>query len=437
MNLLPDGWRMVKIQDLTIRAKQRDPSKNPNKPFRYVDVSSVSNTLFKIETSTEMLGAEAPSRARKEIKAKDILFATVRPTLKRIALVPQELDGEIASTGYCVLRPQPDKIVPEFLYHSVLTNSFVKAMGALEHGVSYPAIRDTDVLSVQIPLPPLDEQCRIAHVLTTVQTAIEQQARLIALTRELKSALMKKLFTEGLPGEGRPNRSLRPVRSMVETEIGLVPEGWDVKLLESMITTIDYGTSIKCDYTQKSFPVLRIPNVTSGAIDISDLKFGQPKKNEIDNLKLRKGDLLFVRTNGVQENAGRCAMFSGEIDGCYFASYLIRVRLDDRQLLPEYMNWYVRTEVGKSFLSGRAVRTADGKFNINAGTIRKVLVPIPKIDEQEEIATKLNLIEQKINLHKQRQVFLQELFRTLLHQLMTGQIRVKEDVVEDRSLWHN
>jgi type I restriction enzyme S subunit len=96
------------------------------------------------------------------------------------------------------------------------------------------------------------------------------------------------------------------------------------------------------------------------------------------------------------------------------------------RLLPEYMNWYVRTEVGKSFLSGRAVRTADGKFNINSGTIRKVLVPIPKIDEQEEIASKLNLIEQKINLHKQKQFFLQELFRTLLHQLMTGEVRTAD-----------
>lgn len=191
-----------------------------------------------------------------------------------------------------------------------------------------------------------------------------------------------------------------------------------------MATIVDYGTSVKCDYSQDGFPVLRIPNVVGGRVDISDLKYGQPKKNELDKLKLSKGDLLFVRTNGVQDNAGRCSMFNNEMEDCYFASYLIRVRLDTSQLIPEYLNEYVRTEVGKSFLSGRAVRTADGKFNINSGTIKTVLVPVPKVNEQEEIANHLELIEQKIELHESNKSLFEELFRTLLHQLMTAQIRV-------------
>jgi type I restriction enzyme S subunit len=349
------------------------------------------------------------SSPKKLAEAGDILISVRAP------VGPTNIASEQACIGRGLGAIRAQTIDSQFLYFNLkYIEPYIASLGT---GSTFTAINKYQLASLEVNQSGFEipEQRRIAHVLTTVQIAIEQQARLIALTRELKSALMKKLFTEGLRSEKQK-----------ETEIGLVPGGWDVKLLESMIITIDYGTSIKCDYVQKSFPVLRIPNVASGAIDISALKFGQPKKNEIDNLKLRRGDLLFVRTNGVQENAGRCAIFRGEIDGCYFASYLIRVRLDEMRLLPEYMNWYVRTEVGKSFLSGRAVRTADGKFNINSGTIRKVLVPIPKIDEQEEIASKLNLIEQKINLHKQKQFFLQELFRTLLHQLMTGEVRTAD-----------
>src|SRR4051794_26238762 len=98
-NGLPIDWMEVSVGELTVRTKQRDPRRNPAKKFRYVDVSSVSNSSFRIIAATELLGADAPSRARKEICADDVLFAIVRPTLKRVALVPPELNREIASTG--------------------------------------------------------------------------------------------------------------------------------------------------------------------------------------------------------------------------------------------------------------------------------------------------------------------------------------------------
>jgi type I restriction enzyme S subunit len=246
-----------------------------------------------------------------------------------------------------------------------------------------------------------------------VQRAIEQQERLIALTAELKKALLHKLFTEGLRGE--PQK---------QTEIGPVPESWEVVTLESAALSFDYGTSVRCEHTTAGVPVLRIPNVVGGSIDLNDLKHGLPKRTEIDALKLQAGDLLFVRTNGVQENAGRCALFRGELDECYFASYLIRVRVSGAQLLPAFINEYARSERGRSFLAGQAIRTADGKFNINSGTLKRVLLPLPSIEEQREIVRDLDLVEHRQRVIRANQNALTDLFRTLLHQLMTAQIRV-------------
>jgi type I restriction enzyme S subunit len=163
-----------------------------------------------------------------------------------------------------------------------------------------------------------------------------------------------------------------------------------------------------------------------GSIDLSDLKHGQPKPSELEHLRLRDGDLLFVRTNGVLENAGRCAVYRGELDDCYFASYLIRVRVDCSRVLPAFVNGYARTERGRGFLSGRAIRTADGKFNINSGTLKRVLLPLPGLEEQTEIVCQLDLVERKLALHVAKRTALTALFRTLLHQLMTAQVRVSD-----------
>jgi type I restriction enzyme S subunit len=300
----------------------------------------------------------------------------------------------------------------DFLYYALrfLTAAIEdKAYGlaALVH------VRKGDLESTPIPLPPLPEQQKIAHILSMVQQAIDSQERIIQTTTELKKALMQKLFTEGLRHEPKK-----------DTEIGPIPESWELVPLEQIAESFQYGTSIKCGYGIKGKPVLRIPNVVGGAVSISDLKFGRPKPNEIGNLRLQLGDLLFVRTNGVKENAGRCSVFEDEIEDCYFASYLIRVRLDPRRLNPSFLNEYSRTEGGTSFLSGKAIRTADGKFNINCGTLKTMLVPVPAIEEQEEIARVLALIDTKSASTLAKHSALQGLFHTLLHELMTAKTRV-------------
>src|SRR5207245_7583618 len=131
---------------------------------------------------------DAPSRARQVLHSGDVLFATVRPGLRRIALVPSELDGAIGSTGYCVLRPVADSVDPQYLYFCCITPQFVERVTALQKGSSYPAVRDSDILSQSIPLPPLNEQRRTARILSTIQHAREaSDGRLKAAVRVRES----------------------------------------------------------------------------------------------------------------------------------------------------------------------------------------------------------------------------------------------------------
>jgi len=118
---IPEEWEVVRFTQCLQKPKQKDPTKKPDEKFIYIDVSAVSNESFKIVESNTILGKDAPSRARKEIKTGDTIYATVRPYLKRVAFVPAELDGEICSTGYCVLRPKSEELSNRFVFQLMLT----------------------------------------------------------------------------------------------------------------------------------------------------------------------------------------------------------------------------------------------------------------------------------------------------------------------------
>jgi type I restriction enzyme, S subunit len=101
-----------------------------------------------ITQTAEIPGADSPSRARKEIRAGDILISTVRPNLNAVAMVSPELDGQIASTGFCVLRPDRSKVEGGYLFYFVRTKSFIETLSAVVRGAHYPAVSDRDVKSV-------------------------------------------------------------------------------------------------------------------------------------------------------------------------------------------------------------------------------------------------------------------------------------------------
>jgi type I restriction enzyme S subunit len=153
-------WPLVRLGDVCDESTTVNPSLELQKLFDYVDISSISSEQLQIIEPQKILGKDAPSRARKRIFYGDVIFATVRPTLKRIALVPSELDGEVCSTGFVVLRAK-NTLNKYYLFYYLQSDIFMKNMESLQKGASYPAVTDGDVKSQHIPLPPLAEQERI------------------------------------------------------------------------------------------------------------------------------------------------------------------------------------------------------------------------------------------------------------------------------------
>ena len=147
-----NDWRLVPLDDLCERKIGiRDPRAHPNEPFVYVDISSVDNRRKQIVNPQRVPGQNASSRARQIIAERDVLVATTRPNLNAVALVPRELQGQIASTGFCVLRARKD-LDPEYLFGFVQSPDFVRKLSELVKGALYPAVTEMHVRAQKIPL---------------------------------------------------------------------------------------------------------------------------------------------------------------------------------------------------------------------------------------------------------------------------------------------
>ncbi len=393
-----------------------DPTKNPDEPFRYVDVSAVSNELWKITTPAEHKGSGAPSRARKLVRADDAIFATVRPTLKRVALVPEDLDGQIVSTAFCVLRADPMLADPGFIYYSLLTDEFVDRVGNLQRGASYPAVTDSNVLDQEITVPPLPEQRAIAGVLAKIQAAVEVREKIVAALKELKAETMAKLFREGLRGE-----------SPKQTDIGEIPESWKVVPLGSCCEKPRYGYTESARHDPVGPKFLRITDIADYWVDWDSVPYCVCPEPAVEEFQLRPGDLVFAR---IGATTGKSYLIT-ECPKAVFASYLIRLRAKPG-LDPGYLSCFFESEA--YWTQVRANKGNNLKGGMSASVLSKLLFPLPHLDEQKEIAGVLKGVEGQITSAVKKRDTVKSLFASMLHLLMTGQVRVTRKMIALQAL---
>ncbi|MCF8348667.1 MAG: restriction endonuclease subunit S, partial [Bacteroidales bacterium] len=193
-----EGWEEKKLGEVLVKTETTDPTKNPDTEFTYLDVSSVNKETKEIETPTVLIGKDAPSRAKKMIRTGDVIFATVRPTHSRVALIPEEFDEQVCSTGYFVLRTK-QSVNNKLVFYFLLTNGFNEQMEKLQRGASYPAVTDNDVKSILFRFPTSkQDQQTIVHQLDALRAETKRleaiyQKKIVAL-EELKKAVLQKAF---------------------------------------------------------------------------------------------------------------------------------------------------------------------------------------------------------------------------------------------------
>jgi type I restriction enzyme S subunit len=255
------------------------------------------------------------------------------------------------------------------------------------------------------------EQRKIAGVLGLVQRAIEQQERLIALTTELKKALLHQLFTQGLRGE--PQK---------QTEIGHVPQSWEQRPLEQTGDVV-YGiqAAVASNLKLVGTKILTNKNITlDGRITLEKINYFVLKTPRHHATVLRKGDLLFNWRSGSKEHVGKTAYF--DLDGEFtHSSFILRIRPHD-EVSGRYLFYYLNFLRESAYFVKAQTFSVNAKFNKSA--INRLPTYLPGEDERREIVTALDALTKKSAVLQTKGRLLEDLFRTLLHHLMTAQIRV-------------
>jgi type I restriction enzyme S subunit len=416
VGMIPEEWRIESIHNLSQKTNGINPINNPNRIFKYIDVSCISRDTLKITNYLEYNGENAPSRAKKLIKEGDILFSTIRPYLKQLAKVPAALDGEVCSTAFCIIRCDTKKVDPEYVFQSVTTDKFVSNVSSLQTGSNYPAVTDKDILSQPIPLPPLPEQRQIAAILSTVDAAIAATAEVIAKTEDLKRGLMQDLLTKGIDEAGRVRSE--ETHAFCEKQGMRVPVEWRVgKFSRVCKKALNGGT-----------PSTKIPEYWEGTIpwitgaDVVDQRIGEVRKyitaEAVENSAthvIPKGMLLLVTRTGV----GKVAIAPFDIAISQDLTGIITT--DDASV--EYLFW--------------TFNRANGHFlNMNQGTsingikrkdLMNFALPLPPLPEQHRIATILSTVDRDLAAERDHRARLQTLKKGLMQDLLTGRKRVPLD----------
>jgi type I restriction enzyme S subunit len=380
----------------------------PNIKDGWIDYDSKFNHYLSTEVA-----------ASKRLNVGDIVFVGSSGSIHNVgrnARVTSLPNGSVAFASFTFkAAPKPTAIDGEFFYYLVNSDlvPFPLFCKRAADGKFNFQLRDF-ANRLAIPIPPLPEQKKISHILSTVQRAIEAQERIIKTTTELKKALMHKLFTEGLRGE--PQK---------QTEIGLVPESWEVHTLGDLFETqLGKMLSQKAKVGDSPKVYLRNKNVQWGRIDTADLLRMDFSDREAEKFQLRRGDLLVCEGGEV----GRAALWDGRFEDCYYQKALHRLRPKTDQISNEFMvHWLMFAfRLTNTY---RVTGTRTTIAHLPEIKLKQLLVPVPSAAEQADIVAALVCVDQKISGYQAKLGTLKDLFRTLLHELMTGKVRVNHVMI--------
>ena len=400
-----EGWKEYCIADFgTISTGTTPSTKVPEYyggPYKFISPVDLDNGKY-INTSHKLITEEG-LKAGRSLPKNAILVGCIG-NIGKIGMTSDKISSFNQQINAIICN---DNFIPDFIYYLLYFHRPLLEKSAVK--TTLPILNKGNFQKIKLQAPELPEQRKIAYVLSTVQKAIEQQDKLIRTTTELKKALMQKLFTQGLYGEKQK-----------QSEIGPVPESWEVVELGKHLLKKQYGISSKGSDIG-NVPILRMTNQKNGFITSNDLQYVSLQEKEIEKFKVNFNDVIFNRTNSF-ELVGRTAIFKLQ-EKFVFASYLIRLSVDKRKLNPDYLNFYLNNEKTQARLKTIATRGVS-QSNISATRLSSFLIPLPSITEQNEIVKYISFVNFKVlHLEKKKQA-LTDLFKTLLHELMTGQRRV-------------
>lgn len=331
----------------------------------------------------------------------DLVFSKIDARNGAIGLIPDEIPKAIVTSEYPIFIPKPDKLRPVYLRRLLQATHFRADLQSKASGTSgRKRITPEGFLSLSVPVPSLPEQDElVARYSAALNEAASKEHEAHALEQAGWQAFESELGVAPPP--------LLPDRPVFIAQFAEI-ERWshagvlsDINQVESAsgpwplvalgkIGKVSYGIQ-KCPTnrpTTHARPYLRVANVQRGFLDLRKIKFINVPEEEMPKLRLEYGDVLLCEGNS-PELVGRCAIWRDEIEDCVHQNHVLRVRLDQSQLLPEFVLSVINSGHGQAYFRSKAKRTTN-LASINSKEVAGLPVPVPSIPQQSELLEELN-----------------------------------------------
>jgi len=391
---MSSGWKKVAIGDVVDSAKTWNPLRSvPNDVFDYIDLSAIDQDSKTIIGARKVICGDAPSRARQLVAKGDVLVSTVRPNLNGVALISEELDGATASTGFCVLSPRRNFLDRSYLFHWVKSPTFISDMVNKATGANYPAVSDRIIFESQIPLPPFEEQRRIAELLDRAEELRSKRREAIAQLDTLTQAIFLEMF-----GDPVRNPKLHPV----------------VRL--GSLTKISSGSTPSRKQPENfdgNIPWVKTTEVNGYLITDTEEKITKSALQNSSCHVYPVGSIL-IALYGQGKTRGQCAVLGIEAATNQACGVLLPN--------PSYITNFLFAQLSMSYSRLRAMARGGNQENLNLGLIADFTVLLPCLPLQQEFAHRVEAVEKIKAAHCASLSELNALFASLQNRAFKGEL---------------
>jgi len=364
-NKLPNGWTACPLKDVV-------SSRKGKKPNAVIDHAKKGYDPYILIDELEGNSPRAYTNDPKVPRAteKDVLLVWDGS----IGKCASGLFGAVGST-MAVLSPKNGlntKYLEYFIKRSKNYITETSTGSGLQH------VNKSLLKTLEIPLPPNGGQKRIADkldiLLAKVKDAQSRLDKIPTVLDRFRQSILAAAFSGELTKEWRKKN---------KTDVE-----WQEIELREVLTDLKYGTAKKCSLEKKKHPVLRIPNVVQGYIELNDMKYADLDKKEYESLSLEIGDILLIRSNGSVSLVGRTALATEKEKGMAYAGYLIRLRVNKELIIPEFLQYQFQSYAMRLQIELPA-RSTSGVNNINSEEVKNLQIALPSLDEQKEVIRRL------------------------------------------------
>lgn len=405
--MAPEGWTQATIGEVAVRRRDRvEPSENPNLP--YVGLQHLKPRTREIPDYGRL--SEVKS-SKSRFGAGDILFGKLRPYLHKVAQANR--DGG-ASTDIMIIQSK-EGVDQDFLYWRLASTKVVRLAERYSRGTRMPRTSWKAVSSFEIPVPPRDEQERIATILSHVDRVIAATRKVRDQAEKVMTGLLNDLMTKGI-GHSR----------FQETENGTIPEEWRVCPLDSlgngtrpMVKAGPFGSKLKkSHYTDDGYKIYGQEQVLEESHQFGDYFIDRDRYLELESCAVQPGDVLVTLVG----TPGKTLVLPEDCQEGVINPRLVRISPDPDLVDPQFLGYWLESPPTQRALS----RLAQGGTMeiLNSTMISSLSIGLPPLPEQREIVCQLSRLEEIVERQESATDTLRNLQRALMQDLLTGRVRV-------------